>query len=78
MNRRSITITKPNDDWLKEMVREKEYSSKSKLVNNLIRQARKQEVQIDWINRKLDKAEKSGFTTLNQAEILQESKSSIT
>ncbi len=77
MNRQSITFTKPNDEWLKEMVTNEEYSSKSELVNDLIRQARKQQVQIDWINRKLDRAEKSGFTSLNKQEILKESKSRL-
>lgn len=77
MNRQSITFTKPNDDWLKEMVASQEYSSKSELVNDLIRQARKQQAQFDWINRKLEKAEKSGFTQMTQSEILQESKSRL-
>ncbi len=77
MNRQSITFTKPNDEWLKEMVSNQEYSSKSELVNDLIRQARKQQIQIDWINRELDNAEKSGFTNMTKAEILKESKSRI-
>jgi len=77
MNRQSITFTKPNDEWLKEMVANQEYSSKSELVNDLIRQARKQQIQIDWINRKLDDAEKSGFTKMSKSEILKESKSRI-
>ncbi len=77
MNRQSITFTKPNDDWLKEMVAKQEYSSKSELVNDLIRQARNQQVQIDWINKKLERAEKSGFTKMSKADILKESKSRI-
>jgi len=52
MARQSISFTKPNDEWLKNQVDNKEYSSKSELVNDLIRQARKQQVQIDWINAK--------------------------
>lgn len=44
MSRQSIYFTKPNDDWLKAQVDNKEYSSKSELVNDLIRQARKQQV----------------------------------
>ena len=75
MNRQSITFTRPNDEWLKEMVSNQEYSSKSELVNDLIRQARKQQVQIDWINRKLEKAENSGFTNMSKTEILKEAKS---
>ena len=75
MKRQSITFTKPNDKWLKSMVEKEEYSSKSELVNDLIRQARKQQVQIDWINNKLEDAEKSGFTNSSKLQILKESKS---
>ena len=75
MKRQSITFTKPNDEWLKSMVDNEEYSSKSELVNDLIRQARKQQVQIDWINNKLENAEKSGFTHSSKSQILKESKS---
>ncbi len=77
MNRQSITFTKPNDDWLKSMVEGEEYSSKSELINDLVRQARNQQVQIDWINNKLEKAEKSGFTTLSKSEILSEAKARL-
>ncbi|WP_297794425.1 CopG family transcriptional regulator [uncultured Eudoraea sp.] len=55
MARQSISFTKPNDEWLKSQVDKQEYSSKSELVNDLIRQARSQQVQIDWIRAKLEK-----------------------
>ncbi|MGK0308964.1 MAG: antitoxin ParD1/3/4, partial [Urechidicola sp.] len=42
MGRQSISFTQPNDEWLKNQVDRKEYSTKSELVNDLIRQARKQ------------------------------------
>lgn len=74
MARQSISFTKPNDEWLKNQVDNKEYSSKSELVNDLIRQARNQQVQIDWIRAKLEKAEKSGFTSESKAQILKQSK----
>lgn len=74
MARQSISLTAPNDEWLKDQVDSKEYASKSEVVNDLIRQARKQETQIDWINAKLEKAEKSGFTKESKEEILQQSK----
>ena len=77
MNRQSITFTEPNDKWLKEMVLNQEYSSKSELVNDLIRQARKQQIQIDWINNKLEKAERSGFKKSNKNDILKESKTRL-
>jgi antitoxin ParD1/3/4 len=69
MPRLSISFSKPNDEWLKAQVDNKEYSSKSELVNDLIRQARKQQAQIDWIRAKLEKSEKSGFTNESKEEI---------
>ncbi|WP_157663253.1 CopG family transcriptional regulator [Polaribacter sp. SA4-12] len=45
--------------------------------DDLIRQARKQQSQIDWISTRLEKAENSGFTNLNKDQILTESKSLI-
>ena len=75
MARQSISFTEPNDDWLKDQVDKKEYSSKSELVNDLIRQARNQQIQIDWVRAKIDKAERGGFTTDSKAQILKEAKS---
>jgi antitoxin ParD1/3/4 len=75
MSRQSISFTEPNDDWLKAQIENKEYSSKSELVNDLIRQARKQQAQIDWISSKLETAEKSGFTSDSKEQILAQSKS---
>ena len=75
MARQSISFTKPNDDWLKAQVESDEYSSKSELVNDLIRQARKQQAQIDWIRAKLVKSERSGFTDETKDQILNQSKS---
>jgi len=74
MSRQSISFTEPNDEWLKAQVNRKEYSSKSELVNDLIRQARKQQIEIDWVRAKLNKAENSGFTSESKNEILAQSK----
>ena len=75
MARQSISFTEPNNEWLNNQVDNKEYSSKSELVNDLIRQARNQQIQIDWIKAKLEKAENSGFTNDNKEQILNQSKS---
>ena len=75
MARQSISFTKPNDEWLKAQLETQEYSSKSELINDLIRQARKQQAQIDWIRAKLDKSERSGFTDSTKEQILNQSKS---
>lgn len=75
MPRQSISFTEPNDEWLKAQLSNKEYTSKSELVNDLIRQARQQQVQIDWIRAKLDRAESSDFTGDSKDQILNQSKS---
>ena len=75
MARQSISFTTPNDEWLKAQLDSEEYSSKSELINDLIRQARKQSVQIDWIRTKLERAEHSGMTDDNKDDILRQSKS---
>ncbi len=77
MARQRISLTKPNDDWLKAQVDSEEYSSKSELVNDLIRQASAQQRQVDWIRRKLIKAEHSGFTNMSPEEILAQSKKEL-
>jgi len=75
MARQSISFSKPNDEWLKSQIENEEYSSKSELVNDLIRQARKQQASIDWIRAKLEKSEKDGFTDDTKEMILKQSKS---
>ena len=70
MARQSFSVTEKNDQWLKQQVSSQEYSSKSELVNDLIRQARNQQKQIDWIRAKLDRAEQRGFSNKTPEEIL--------
>ena len=77
MARQSVSFTKPNDEWLKAQLENQEYSSKSELINDLIRQARKQQAQIDWIRAKLDRSERSGFTDSTKKQIQNQSKSSF-
>jgi len=77
MARQSISLTEPNDEWLKSQVDSKEYSSKSELVNDLIRQARKQQALIEGIRKKLDLAEENGFTNESKDQILKESKARL-
>ncbi len=77
MPRQSISLTEPNDSWLKDQVEGKEYTSKSELVNDLIRQARNQQAKIDWIRNKLIRAEKSGYSKKSAAQILAESKKEL-
>jgi antitoxin ParD1/3/4 len=70
MTRQSISLTPPNDAWLKAQVESQEYSSKSELVNDLIRQARaKEQHDLSLLREKLIRAENSGFTTMTMEEI---------
>ncbi len=77
MARQSISLTHPNDEWLKSQVVTKEYSSKSELINDLIRQARNQQQRVDWLRLKLEKGEQSGFTSSTKEEILAKAKKSL-
>ncbi|MFV8280302.1 ribbon-helix-helix domain-containing protein [Christiangramia marina] len=70
MSRQGIFFTKPNDEWLKSQVDNQKYSNKSELLNDLIRQARNQQIQIDYAEGKIEKAEKSGFTKDSKEQIL--------
>jgi antitoxin ParD1/3/4 len=71
MARQSISLSQPNDEWLQQQVSSgAEYSSKSELINELIRNARRAEA----LNQKLAAAEQSGFTSQSPAEMLQEFK----
>ncbi len=74
MSRQSITFTQPNAEWLKSQLESKEYSRINDLINDLVRQARKQQGQIDWIRAKIERAEESGFTNDGMKEILSLSK----
>ena len=77
MARQSISLTDPNDEWLKAQVESKEYSSKSELVNDLIRQARHAQRKIDYIRMRLEKAEKSGISDLSLEEIRLKAKAGL-
>ncbi len=77
MSRTSITFTQPNDEWIKSQIDSEEFSSKSDVINDLIRKARGQQAEIEYIRAKLIKSEKSGFTNLTKDDILEESKEEL-
>ncbi len=60
MSRQSISFTDPNDEWLKKNVGTGgEYKSNSEAINDLIRKARKEQDEIEYIRAKLIASEKS-------------------
>lgn len=77
MVRQSISITTPNDKWLNSLVESEEYSSKSEVVNDLIRKARERQAQIEKIRAKLIEAENSGFINQTGEEMLEEFKEEL-
>lgn len=74
MARQSITLANQNDEWLKEQVAKEEFTSKSEAVNYLIKQAREQDTYVEFVRMKIEKAEKSGFSTKTKEELLAEIK----
>ena len=69
MPRQSITFTPPNDEWLKGQVDSQEYSNKSDVVNDLIRNARRYSDEIEMIREKLIRAEQSGVSNRTPEQI---------
>ena len=70
MTRQSITLANQNDEWLKQQVANEEFTSKSEAVNYLIKQAREHDEYVKFVRMKLDRAEKSGFSTKTKEELL--------
>ncbi len=75
MSRQSISFTDPNDEWLKKNVGASgEYKSNSEAINDLIRKARKEQDEIEYIRTKLIASEKSveqfGWVDKDRDEIL--------
>ncbi len=73
MTRQSISFTPPNEQWLRAQVDSQEYTSKSDVVNDLIRKAR----EIEYIRAKLIRAEQGSFSSLSAANILEKSKEEL-
>lgn len=77
MSRQSITLANQNDEWLKLQVENEEFTSKSEVVNYLIKQARERDAYHDFVQMKLDKAEKSGFSSKTKEELLADIKKKL-
>jgi len=75
MTRQSISLAEQNDKWLKEQVEKEEFTSKSEAVNYLIKQERERQAYYDYVQMKIDKGIKSGFSSKTMEELLTEIKS---
>ena len=70
MTRQSISLTAPNEEWLKKSLSTQEFSSKSEAVNYLIKQARSQEEYFEFVRNKINNSEKSGYSNTTKKELL--------
>ncbi len=70
MTRASISITPPNDAWIKSQIESEEFSSRSDVVNDLIRKARKEQDEISAIRIALIEGEDSGTSSRTPDEII--------
>ena len=77
MTRQSITLANQNDEWLKKQVTEEEFTSKSEAINYLIKQAREREAYDEYVSMKIERGEKSGFSTKTKEELLAEIKKKL-
>ncbi|MGB1231298.1 MAG: ribbon-helix-helix domain-containing protein [Winogradskyella sp.] len=68
MTRQSVSLSKKNDEWLKNQILEDEFNSKSEAINYLIKQARNQKDYYDFVRLKIERGEKSGFSEKQSRE----------
>ncbi len=77
MTRASISITPPNDEWIQSQIKSEEFSSRSEVVNDLIRKARQQHEEIELIRAKLIRAEQGGISNRTPEQIRAEVKARL-
>ena len=69
--RASLSISEPNEKWIQAQIDSKEFSSRSEVVNDLIRKAR----EIEMIRAKLIASElatdQNGFVDKSPADMLE-------
>lgn len=70
MTRQSISLSKQNDEWLKNQVNQEEFNSKSEAINYLIKQARERDDYHNYVQMKIDRGLKSGFAEKKTKEEL--------
>jgi antitoxin ParD1/3/4 len=77
MARQSITLANQNDEWLKQQISKEEFTSKSEAVNYLIKQARERDEYHNYVQMKIDRGIKSGYSTKTKEELLAEIKNRL-
>jgi len=71
MSRTSISFTPPNEKWIQEQIDSQEFTSKSDVINDLIRRARREsDAEIEAIRAALIKGEESGISNRTPQQIM--------
>lgn len=72
--RATLSISKPNEQWIQAQINSQEFSSRSEVINDLIRRAR----EIETVRARLIEAElsvkKHGWVTKTPEEMLKDFK----
>lgn len=74
MVKKTYSITKTLNQYVKQRIKSGEYASDSEYVRELIRRDQEENREIAYIRSKLIKAEQSGFSEKNRDQILAEIK----
>lgn len=78
MPRQSISLTDPNDRWLKEQLEAQEFSSKSEAINALVRKARRNDEYREYVRDKLkaseERTQKEGYYSKTPQDLLKDIK----
>jgi len=69
MSKQSVNFTEPNDAWLNLKVSAREYSSKTELVNDLIRREREREDKFHALKAAIEEGLSSGISTKSVEDI---------
>jgi len=69
MSRASIALTQPNEAWIAEMIERAEYSSKTELINDLVRRARLADEDRERLRAELAAARTSGISERSPEDI---------
>lgn len=77
MKRQSISLTRPNNEWLLNQIESEEYSSKSDVVNALIRKERAREEELAILRLQLIKGEVSGLIDETPEQVLKKIKNQV-
>ena len=68
--RASLSISKPNEKWIQAQIGSKEFSSRSEVLNDLIRKARKTEAIRERLKLAETSAKEHGWVTRTADEML--------